>query len=77
MVPRMNKLHGDSFQNALYGVLAAKRDLAHMFFKFSNHFLFKETIICLLQLLSYALEISQSIMELGGLEIPVQLRRYS
>ena len=42
------------------GIMAAKRHLAHIFFKFSNYFIFLSP----LQLHSYALEISLSIMEL-------------
>ena len=49
------------------GVEAAKRDLAHIFSSFQN-ISYSERHLCPLQLLSYTLEISLSIMGLQGPE---------
>ena len=51
----------------IYGIEAAKRDLAHIFSSFQI-ISFSKRHLCPLQLLSYALEISLSIMELQGPE---------
>ena len=47
----------------IYGIVAAKRDLVHIFSSFQI-IVFSKRHLCPLQLLSYALEISLSIMEL-------------
>ena len=51
----------------IFGIEAAKKDLAHIFSSFQITACSKRHL-CPLQLLSYALEISLSIMELQGPE---------